>query len=119
MLAHHQGLAAICAPTVDAYKRLLPGMLNGYYTTWGWDNRTVAVRIPSGRGRATRLEMRMPDGAASPYLVAAAYLQAGLFGVEADPDSGEPTVGDGYEAPVNPVAVPGTLAAALDAHRRP
>jgi glutamine synthetase len=115
MLAHHRGLSAICAPTVNAYKRLLPGMLNGYFATWGWDNRTVAVRVPSGRGKATRLEARMPDGAASPYLVAAGYLHAALMGVESDADPGEATLGNGYETAATDVAVPADLSAALDA----
>ena len=50
MLAHHEGTAAICAPTVNAYKRLLPDMMNGYWANWGHDDRTVAIRISPERG---------------------------------------------------------------------
>jgi glutamine synthetase len=82
MLAHHRGTAAICAPTVNAYKRLLPDMMNGYWANWGHDDRTVAIRISPERGPSTRLENRVPDGATNPYLAAAALLHACRFGVE-------------------------------------
>ena len=82
MLAHHEGTAAILAPTVNAYKRLLPDMMNGYWANWGHDDRTVAIRIGPDRGDATRLENRVPDGACNPYLAAAALLHACRFGVE-------------------------------------
>lgn len=82
MLVHHEGTAAICAPTVNAYKRLLPDMMNGYWANWGHDDRTVALRISPDRGPSTRLENRVPDGACNPYLAAAALLHACRFGVE-------------------------------------
>ncbi|MEX0985527.1 MAG: glutamine synthetase family protein [Actinomycetota bacterium] len=82
MLAHHAGTAAICAPTVNAYKRLQPDMMNGYWANWGHDDRTVAIRISPDRGPSTRLENRVPDGACNPYLAAAALLHACRFGVE-------------------------------------
>ncbi len=84
MLAHHRGTAAICAPTVNAYRRLQPDMMNGYWANWGYDDRTVAVRISPERGQATRLENRVADGAANPYLFAAALLHVTRFGVEGD-----------------------------------
>jgi glutamine synthetase len=82
MLAHHDGTAAICAPTVNAYKRLLPDMMNGYWSNWGHDDRTVAIRISPDRGPSTRLENRVPDGACNPYLAAAVLLHACRLGVE-------------------------------------
>ena len=82
MLAHHEGMAAIMAPHVNAYKRLQPDMLNGYWANWGHDDRSVAVRVPPARGEGTRLEQRTADAAANPYLVAAAVLHAARFGVE-------------------------------------
>jgi glutamine synthetase len=82
MLQHHEGTAAICAPTVNAYKRLLPDMMNGYWANWGHDDRTVALRISPDRGPSTRLENRVPDGACNPYLAAATLLHACRFGVE-------------------------------------
>ena len=112
MLAHHEGTAAILAPTVNAYKRLLPDMMNGYWSNWGHDDRTVAIRIGPDRGDATRLENRVPDGACNPYLAAAALLHACRFGVEdamtmppPQPIAAQPT-GD---------HVPATLEAAVEA----
>ncbi|MGB8362888.1 MAG: glutamine synthetase family protein, partial [Acidimicrobiia bacterium] len=67
----HVSLTALVAPTVNAYKRLQPGQLNGYYANWGFDHRGVAVRVPPARGAGTRLEHRVADGAASVHLAAA------------------------------------------------
>jgi glutamine synthetase len=113
VLSHHEGLAAICAPHVNAYKRLQPDMLNGYWANWGRDDRTVAVRIPEARGAATRLEQRTSDAAANPYLAAAAILHAARLGVEHELEL-PPEQGKG-EAPNTPVRIPDTLDAALDA----
>ena len=49
VVAHHESLTALCAPTVNAYKRLKPGELAGYWANWGYDHRSVAVRVPSAR----------------------------------------------------------------------
>ncbi len=81
MLAHFEASAGICAPTVNAYKRLKPAQLAGYWVNWGYDHRGVSVRVPHERGAATRLEHRMSDGAANPYLATAAVLQAARLGV--------------------------------------
>jgi glutamine synthetase len=67
---------------VNAYKRLRPAQLSGYWANWGYDHRGVTVRIPHSRGKATRIEHRMGDGAANPYLATAAVLQAALMGVQ-------------------------------------
>src|SRR5207253_1962797 len=82
LMAHHRGISAILAPHVNAYKRLQPDMLNGYWATWGFDDRSVSVRVPPARGAGTRLEQRTSDAAANPYLAAAAILHAARFGVE-------------------------------------
>ena len=113
MLAHHEGLAAICAPTVNAYKRLQPDMLNGYWANWGYDDRSVGVRIAPDRGAATRLENRVPDGAANPYLMPAAILHAARLGMEhkLEPPPAQP-VG---AAPNTAVHIPATLEDALAA----
>ncbi|MCS7055375.1 MAG: glutamine synthetase family protein [Thermoflexales bacterium] len=81
LIAHHEGMTALCAPTVNAYKRLKPAQLAGFWANWGYDHRGVTVRIPHERGKATRIEHRMPDGAASPYYATAAVLQAARLGV--------------------------------------
>ncbi len=81
LIAHHSGMAALCASTVNAYKRLRPGQLAGYWANWGYDHRGATLRVPDDRGRATRLEHRMADGAANPYLAAASVLHAARLGV--------------------------------------
>ncbi|MEO8476486.1 MAG: glutamine synthetase [Actinomycetota bacterium] len=112
VLAHHAGMAAILAPHVNAYKRLQPDMLNGYWAIWGHDDRSVTVRVPPARGGQTRLEQRTADAAANPYLVGAAVLNAARFGVEDEMGLGPPqTVGG---APDSDVCIPPTLAAALE-----
>jgi glutamine synthetase len=112
MLAHHAGTAALCAPTVNAYKRLQPDMMNGYWANWGHDDRTVAVRISPDRGPSTRLENRVPDGASNPYLAAAALLHACRFGVEDGLDL--PAMQPLGAEPTAAVHVPASLAQALD-----
>ena len=91
VLAHARALAAVVAPTVNSYKRLVVGRsLSGAtwapaYIAYGNNNRTACVRIPYGR-----LEMRLPDGACNPYLATAAILAAGMDGVARKLDPGKP-----------------------------
>src|SRR4029450_8665334 len=54
--------------------------MNGYWANWGYDDRTVGIRVPPGRGATTRLEQRTADGAANPYLAAAAILHGSRLG---------------------------------------
>jgi glutamine synthetase len=114
MLAHHRGLAALCASNVNAYKRLQVGSLAGLFANWGYDHRCAAVRVPAHRGHGTRLEHRMPDGAANPYLAAAAVLQAARLGVIESRSAPEPETGDGIETVNTDVRVGVHLGAALD-----
>lgn len=91
LLAHAGALTAICAPTINSYKRLVVGRsLSGAtwapaYITYGDNNRSSMVRIPGGR-----LELRLADGSCNPYLGTAAVIAAGLDGVERELDPGEP-----------------------------
>lgn len=91
LLKHGPALAAICAPTVNSYKRLVVGRsLTGAtwapaYISYGDNNRSSMVRIPGGR-----LELRLPDGACNPYLATAAVIAAGLDGIENKLDPGDP-----------------------------
>lgn len=91
LLAHGPALAALCAPTVNSYKRLVVGRsLTGAtwapaYISYGNNNRSSMVRIPGGR-----LELRLPDGACNAYLATAAVIAAGLDGVERAIDPGDP-----------------------------
>jgi glutamine synthetase len=114
MLEHSRGMAAVCAPTVNAYKRFVAQELGPYFVDWGTDNRSVCVRIPAERGKATRLESRLADGSASAYLAAATHVFAGVDGVDRSLDPGPPTV-HVYEPPVERAVVPLSLAEALDA----
>ncbi len=82
MLEHHRGMTGLLAPTVNAYKRLGPGTLTGYWANWGYDHRGVTVRVSPERGSALRLEHRMADGSANIYTAAATVLQAARLGVE-------------------------------------
>ncbi len=98
VLAHARALAAVCAPTVNSYKRLVVGRsLSGAtwapaYVAYGDNNRTACVRIPGGR-----LELRLPDSGCNPYLALAAVVAAGLDGIERKLDPGEPTNLNMYE----------------------
>lgn len=97
LLHHHEGLTALLAPTVNAYKRLVPGELVGQWANWGHDHRCAAVRVPPHRGSATRVEHRMADGAASPYTAVAAVLHAARLGVVGQLTCPEPETGDGMD----------------------
>ena len=115
LIDHHEALAAFAGPTVNSYKRLVPGMLSGYWANWGLDNRISTVRIPGQRGSGTRIEHRMADGAASPHLLTAALLAAGLSGVERGLPLPEPQVGDADAAPNTDRHTPHSLSESLDA----
>lgn len=115
MIAHHEALSALSAPLANSYKRLVPGLIAGYWANWGLDNRISTYRIPAERGPATRLENRMPCASANPYLAAAGMLQAALLGVESDTDCGDPQVGNADAAPNTDRHTPHTLGEALDA----
>jgi glutamine synthetase len=95
-LAHAQGTAAIFAPTINSYKRYVPGAFAPFLVLWGLDNRTCYLRVPPERGGGTRVENRMPDGVANPYLVIAAALAAGLDGLDRNLDPGPSYEGDSY-----------------------
>jgi glutamine synthetase len=115
LIAHHAGLSALCVPTVNGYKRLRPGQLAGYWANWGYDHRGATVRVPEGRGECTRLEHRMSDGAANPYLATAAVLQAARLGVEQTLSPPPPEQQDCLEHQSTDQHVPGDLGSALDA----
>jgi glutamine synthetase len=82
VLHHARGFAAITNPTVNSYKRLVPGYEAPNYVAWSASNRSPMVRIPASRGLSTRIEVRNPDPAANPYLALAVILKAGLDGIK-------------------------------------
>jgi glutamine synthetase len=115
LIEHHEAVAGLTAPLVNSYKRLMPGLIAGYWANWGLDNRFSTYRVPAERGSATRIENRMPCATASPYLAAAATLNAALLGVVDGIDCGDPQIGDADAAPNTERHTPHTLAEALDA----
>lgn len=114
ILEHAPALVSLTNPTVNAYKRLGPDTLAPYRANWGHDNRSTMLRVPPERGAGTRLEIRVGDGAANPYLMIASILTAGLDGLRRRlpvPDSA-----DGWAYGNEAAAVlPTSLSAALDA----
>jgi glutamine synthetase len=90
LLRHARGMCAITNPLVNSYKRLVPGYEAPTNIAWSERNRSPLVRVPAGRGRATRVELRMPDPSCNPYLAFAVMLAAGLDGMAQRIDPGPP-----------------------------
>lgn len=82
LLKHAREFAAITNPTVNSYKRLMPGFEAPTHIAWAEGNRSPLVRIPATRGEATRIELRNPDATANHYLAFAAVLKAGMEGIK-------------------------------------
>ena len=91
LLKHAKALSAILSPTVNSYKRLVPGYEAPCYIAYGLRNRSTLLRIPASRGLGTRIECRSPDPSCNPYLAFAVLLEAGLDGMDNKIDPGEPT----------------------------
>ncbi|HUO51466.1 MAG TPA: type I glutamate--ammonia ligase [Gemmatimonadaceae bacterium] len=90
LLKHARGSCAITNPLVNSYKRLVPGYEAPVNVAWSMRNRSPMIRIPARRGLGTRVEHRVPDPAANPYLALAVMLAAGLDGIETRADYREP-----------------------------
>jgi glutamine synthetase len=114
ILAHAPALAALSNPTINSYKRFGPDTLAPWLVDWGLDNRSAMVRIPPERGSAARLELRLGDSSANPYLATAALLAGALLGVRGKIEPPEPLVGYGYDT-TKADMLPTSLAEALDA----
>jgi glutamine synthetase len=82
VLKHTDAITAICNPTVNSYKRLVPNYEAPCYIAWSTENRSPLVRIPASRGLSTRMELRSPDPSSNPYLAITACLAAGLDGIK-------------------------------------
>ncbi|MCC7375750.1 MAG: type I glutamate--ammonia ligase [Verrucomicrobiales bacterium] len=121
ILKHARALCALCNPTVNSYKRLVPGYEAPVNLAYSARNRSAAIRIPtfSESPKAKRIEYRPPDPAANPYLCYSALLLAGLDGVLNKIEPGEPMDKNLYELPPEELAkvpkVPGSLMDALAA----
>ncbi|MGW3818763.1 glutamine synthetase family protein [Streptomyces sp. NPDC005046] len=114
VLAHAPALAALANPTVNSYKRFGPDTLAPWLIDWGLDNRSAMVRIPPERGSGARLEVRLGDASANPYLLIAGIIAAALLGVRAGEEPEAPLEGYGYDT-ARSALLPTSLAAALDA----
>jgi glutamine synthetase len=82
LLKHARAITAITNPSVNSYKRLVPGYEAPVYVAWSSANRSALIRIPAARGTGTRLELRNPDPSANSYLAIAVMLKAGLDGIK-------------------------------------
>jgi glutamine synthetase len=120
LLKHARALCAICNPTTNSYKRLVPGYEAPVNLAYSARNRSAAVRIPtySENPKAKRIEYRPPDPAANPYLAFAALLMAGLDGIQNKIKPGEPLDKNIYELPPEELKkvpnVAGSLSEALE-----
>jgi glutamine synthetase len=123
ILDHAQGLTGIVCPTVNSFKRIGVGPPDSgatwapSYVAYGGNNRTQMIRIPEGG----RLEVRVPDGSANPYLALAALLAAGLDGIANQRDPGDPNTDNLFTLSLDEIAargitaLPPTLLHAVDA----
>ena len=82
LLEYVKEITAVLNPTVNSYKRLVPGYEAPTYISWANRNRSALIRIPTGRGDGTRCELRSPDLSGNPYLQFSVMLAAGLKGIE-------------------------------------
>jgi glutamine synthetase len=123
-LEHASALAAIVAPTVNSYKRLVPGYEAPVYVCWAQVNRSALIRVPrysEGREESTRVELRCPDPSCNPYLAFAAMLEAGLDGFQNKTTLPPPVSDDVYEYSQSDLEergidlLPGTLFESLEA----
>jgi len=120
VLAHGRGLAALTNPSVNSYKRLVPGWEAPVFLSWARYNRSVLLRIPPGKGMRARVEYRPTDGSCNFYIAYAGILAAGIDGIRRKLEPPVPTEEDVYrmtqdERKAKGIDVlPGSLGEALD-----
>ena len=108
--------ALVFAPHENSFRRLLPGAHAPSSVAWGYENRTVAVRIPGGSPKARRIEHRVAGADANPYLVLASILGGALLGIEGKWEPPTPVTGDAYSQ--NHETLPPDWASAIEAFSR-
>ena len=81
LMKHMKAVTCITNPTINSYKRFVPGYEAPVYMGWSSRTRGPLIRVPSGKGVNTRIELRSPDAAANPYLALAVLLEAGMDGI--------------------------------------
>ncbi|VTT86462.1 Glutamine synthetase type I [Halorubrum sp. DM2] len=97
ILNHAKAFTAVTNPTVNSYKRLVPGYEAPIYVAWSDTNRSALVRVPDAAGVSARFEVRSPDPSCNPYLAMASLIAAGLDGIKTGADPGDPVREDIYE----------------------
>lgn len=112
LLAHSRELSLCFAPFINSYKRYQPDSWAPTAVVWSPDNRTCGLRLV-GHGPAMRVESRIPGADCNPYVAFAAIIAAGLAGIEAELDCGDPYVGNAYSA-TDVERVPSTLVEAIE-----
>jgi glutamine synthetase len=111
-------LLAMIAGTVNSYARLVPGYWAPTAATWGYENRTCALRVIGGSETSQRVEHRIAAADINPYIALAAAIGSGLWGIENRIEPGSPMVGNAYDQPADPARVlPATLWEAAQALR--
>ena len=103
---------SLLAPNVNSYRRLIRDHAAPINAHWGYDNRTVGLRVPDSTPESRRIENRVPGADANPYLVVAASLACGLLGMIDQLEPSEPVTGNAYNMPYD---LPRTLEQALRA----
>jgi len=96
LLAHARSFSVLTNPTVNSYKRLVPGYEAPTHLAWSMRNRSPLIRVPARRGEGTRCELRSPDPTCNPYLAFATTLAAGLDGVINKIEPPPPVTGNVY-----------------------
>jgi len=120
IMTHARGLAGITNPSVNSYKRLVPGFEAPIHVCWGLYNRSVMLRVPVSSPEARRMEIRCPDATGNPYLTLAALLAAGLDGIRQEMELPPPVVETVYHLSPeerkrrNIKSLPGNLKEALN-----
>ncbi len=105
-------MTALIAPTINSYKRMVRGAWSPTMATWGFDNRTTALRVIGGSPGSTRVEYRFAAADMNPYLAMAASVASGLYGIEKELPLPPETEGNGYDARGEPL--PPTLRLAAE-----
>ena len=123
ILDHASSLAAIVAPTVNSYHRMIPGFEAPVYVAWSRGNRSAIVRVPVNEkniSKSKRIEFRAPDPSANPYLAFSSIVAAGLDGIKKKMDPGSSVDNDIYKmseqnkSELGIKSLPGTLTKALE-----
>jgi glutamine synthetase len=126
-LKYIREISAVVAPTINSYKRLVPGFEAPVYLCWAQINRSALIRVPRytpGKEKATRVELRCPDPSCNPYLAFAAMLKSGLQGIKDKLEPPMPVEQDVYEFDATKLAehniktLPASLGEAIGAFRQ-